>query len=196
MPLALFFAGSPAAGKTEVARALINEMARHSDHSVIHLDPDYFRQLIPSYSGERSELFQGASSRILSRCFDVVVHAKRSFIFDSTLANFKRAQDNITRCLHKGYTIRIIYVYQDALAAWKTAKARERGNGRCIPLDAFIERYFSAKQTVNELKDYFQKHIQVDLMVKDVMTNERSFKFDIAKIDNHVDEKYTADYPP
>ena len=43
----------------------------------------------------------------------------------------------------------------------------------------------------NKLKEVFGKSIKVDLLMQDRENNQRSYKANIKKIDNHLFEKYT-----
>ena len=54
----------------------------------------------------------------------------------------------------------------------------------------FIEQYFGARDTVNRLKQHFDKRIEVDLLLKDTDNTIRSYKANIDRIDNHIPEKY------
>ena len=183
--------GSPAAGKTEVAKSLAEVVSGDSDDPVIRLDPDDYREMIPDYEGSKSHYYQASSSTILNACFDLVIRERLTFIFDSTLSDFERAKSNIQRCLDKQYKVIILFVCQDALIAWETAKMREIIEGRAVPMESFIDRYFGARETVNKLKDTFGKIIQIDLLMKDIETGKRSFEFNVNNIDSFVPENYT-----
>lgn len=188
--VAIFMSGSPAAGKTEVARSLA-EIVGGGESSVVRLDPDDYREMIPGYQGALSYCYQGASSIILDAAFDLLTKNKQTFIFDSTLSDFKRASKNIQRCLDKDYTVKILFVFQDAMTAWRTAQKREIDEGRMVPMDSFIDRYFGSKKTVVELKEKFTKKIEIDLLLKDIETGRRSFEFNVSSIDSYIPEKYT-----
>ena len=60
-PVSVFMAGSPGAGKTETAKALVKQLG----DGFLHIDPDDFRAAIPGYNGSNSWLFQGAISILL-----------------------------------------------------------------------------------------------------------------------------------
>jgi hypothetical protein len=67
---------------------------------------------------------------------------------------------------------------------------REKKEGRNIPKDAFVEEYFSTRETVNQLKREFGKDIDVDLLVKNIDGTNRYYKANIDVIDNYILEKY------
>jgi adenylylsulfate kinase-like enzyme len=59
-PISVFMAGSPGAGKTESAKALIQSLT--GGDSVLRIDADDMRSQFKSYNGINSSLFQGATS--------------------------------------------------------------------------------------------------------------------------------------
>lgn len=191
-PVAVFMAGSPGAGKTESSKELIAEFERDG-HRVLRIDPDELRCHFPNYDGRNSSLFQPAVSILVDRMLDLAHEQRQSFLLDGTLSDYDRAHKNVLRCLKKGRTVQILYVYQDPRLAWEFVQAREREDGRRIPLESFIEQYFAARTVVNALKVQFGPDVAVDLLVKPHDQSTKLFKAGIDKIDYHVPEKYTAD---
>ena len=189
-PVSVFMAGSPGAGKTEASLELLNDLA--SEIKILRIDPDELRHEFPQYSGDNSYLFQKAVSVLVDRTHDLALDQKQSFLLDGTLSNYERAVKNIERSLKRNRLVQILYVYQDPLLAWQFVKAREAIEGRRILPNHFIEHYFSARDTVNRLKEFFGKRVQVDLLLKDINNGNRSYKANIDRIDNHIPEKYTA----
>ena len=106
-PDAVFMAGSPGAGKTEVALGLAN---RYKNHIVI--DADAFRIQFPGYDGSNSRQFQKASAWLVDQSFKFVVDKGYSFILDATFAILS-AEKNIIRTLKNEYRVTLFYVYQD-----------------------------------------------------------------------------------
>ncbi len=113
---AVFMAGSPGAGKSEVAIGL----AENYDNHVI-IDADYFRTQFPDYNGKNSSLFQKASSWLVEQAFRYVLDHGYSFILDATFAILS-AEKNISRALKKHFRVTIFYVYQDPKIAWNLHK--------------------------------------------------------------------------
>ncbi|MEY8252715.1 MAG: zeta toxin family protein [Colwellia sp.] len=186
-PVSVFMAGSPGAGKTEASKALIEQFKG----DVIRIDADEFRHEFEGYSGDNSWLFQHAVSILVEKVHDLVIKNSQSFILDGTLTNHRKAALNIQRSIKRGRTIQLLYVYQEPVRAWEFVQAREKIEGRNIPLDRFIEQYFSARECVNKLKDEFDGDIKVDLLLQDRENVQRVYKANIDSIDNHVPEKYT-----
>ena len=149
-PVVVFMAGSPGAGKTEASLRLIENLSP-AGNGVLRIDSDELRIKIPGYSGTNSSLFQSATSIIADKIQDCAIKQHQSYIFDGwTLTNEVRARENINRCLAHGYSVYILYVYQDPVQAWRFVKARQSRDGRVIPKEVFIEQYFKARECVNE----------------------------------------------
>lgn len=190
-------AGSPGAGKTEFSKNLINLLEEEGNHhSVIRIDGDDLRVLIPGYTGINSSLFQGAISLIIEKIHDLVLHQNQNFILDGTLAGFEKSLNNIRRSLAKNRAVTIFYIYQNPEIAWKFTQAREKSEGRNIPKEAFIEQFFGAKETVNRILQEFGDKIAVFFVKKDFEKNavENIVKINPnGKIDDYVNEHYTKD---
>lgn len=189
IPVSVFMAGSPGAGKTEASIELIENLA--STVKVLRLDPDQLRMEFEAYKGNNSYLFQPAVSILVEKIHDLALRQKQSFLLDGTLANYNIADSNISRSIEKGRLVQILYVYQDPLLAWEFVQLREIEEGRKILPKHFVEQYFSARSTVNQLKAKYGKSISVDLLHKEIDNSNRSYKANIDQIDNHVSEKYT-----
>ena len=189
-PVAFFMAGCPAAGKTEIARALANNIAEEleRDEPILHLDPDVIRENIQDYNGSVSELYQEATSIIVNACFDRMMKIKPSFILDGTLSNLEITRKNINRCLDskRNYDISLCFVYNDPLKAWEAVKLRQLTTGRDVKLDIFIDRYFKSKNNVNALKEEFGKNISLDILFKDLKTSILRPEFNVSHIDSYI----------
>jgi predicted ABC-type ATPase len=191
IPVSVYMAGSPGAGKTESARNLIERFSENT--RILHIDTDALRDEFSEYNGSNSRLFQGATSIIADKMQDFAIDQSQSFVFDGTLTNFVRSEENIARCIHHNRAVFIVYVYQDPLQAWNFVKARELKDGRSVPKDAFIEKYFLARKNVNLLKEKFGKQIQVDIIVKQIDGSDFMYRENIDVIDSYVPEKYSVE---
>ncbi|MCF6263902.1 MAG: zeta toxin family protein [Xanthomonadales bacterium] len=191
-PVSVFMAGSPGAGKTEASIALIEDLSA-GGMQVLRIDPDELRNHFPEYCGSNSWLFQGAVSILVERIHDLVLKQKQSFLLDGTLSNYDIAARNIARSLKKGRVVQILYVYQKPELAWEFVLARERAEGRKIPVERFIEQYFAARNVVNRLKNEFSEAIGVDLLLKNNDNSNRFYKAGIQQIDPHIPEAYSPE---
>lgn len=191
-PVAYFMAGCPAAGKTEFAKAFAEAIASYSDSSepIIYIDPDEIREQIPGYNGRNSRLFQYPASIIVDKTFDMIMSNRQSFILDGTLSDSDIASRNAKRCLDKEYKVQVLFVYNDPIMSWKAAAAREVSEGRAVPMDIFIDRYFKSKESVRYLKQEFGQNIQIDLLFKELNKQAVRPEFNIDNIDNYIPEKY------
>lgn len=189
-PVAVFMSGSPGAGKTEASQRLIERFSPHGS-GVLRIDSDELRKYFSTYDGTNSSLFQSATSIIADKVQDLAIQQHQSYVFDGTLSNLDRARENITRCLKHGYSVHIIYVYQDPLQAWKFVKAREVRDGRAVPKQAFIDQYFKARQSVNQLKKEFGSQLELHLIVKNIDGSDFKYEDNISQVDSYVPELYT-----
>lgn len=195
VPVSVFMAGSPGAGKTEFSKNIISILEKNNEHQVIRIDGDDVRPLLPGYTGSNSYLFQGAISLIVEKIYDCVLSQKQSFVFDGTFSKYEKAADNIKRSLDKGRRVFIFYVYQNPETAWRFTQKREQAEGRNIPKASFIEQFFGAKETIGRLRSEFGEQVRIFLVKKDFETNtvekQVEVKPDDPPIDEYVKNRYT-----
>lgn len=182
--VAILMAGSPGAGKSEVATSL-SEM--YPNYVII--DADNFRKDFPDYNGSNSSIFQKASSWLVEQSYRLMIQEGFSFILDATLAQ-DSSNSNTRRALHKGYEVTIFYVYQDPYVAWNFAKKREGIEGRLVPKSVFINSYFKSKQNVIRAKNTFPE-VQLNVVLKDFDNNIASVQYDAENIDLILPLAYT-----
>lgn len=197
VPISVFMAGSPGAGKTEFSKSLIKILEGDDERRVIRIDGDEIRPLIPGYTGANSYLFQGAISLIVEKMHDLVLQQNQSFMLDSTFAQYEKAVDNIRRSLEKSRPIFIFYIYQKPEVAWRFTQAREVAEGRNIPKNAFIEKFLGAHETVSKIFKEFGDRITIFFVKKDFEKNlvENIFKITMgeSQIDRYIGEEYTKE---
>ncbi|MGF2942951.1 zeta toxin family protein [Enterococcus xiangfangensis] len=161
---AVFMAGSPGAGKSEVATGL----AENYDNHVI-IDADYFRTQFPDYNGKNSSLFQKASSWLVEQSLKYVLEHEFSFILDATFAILS-AEKNIARALKNHFRVTIFYVYQDPKIAWKFTKEREIAEGRHVPKKAFVNAFFKSRENIMKVKGKYPE-VLLHIIIKDYQNN-------------------------
>lgn len=196
LPVSVFMAGSPGAGKTEFSKNIISILEEGRNHEVIRIDGDDVRVLLPGYTGNNSRLFQGAVSLVVEKIHDFVLSQKQSFVLDGTFSRYEKAADNIKRSLDKGRHVFIFYVYQNPETAWRFTKQREKAEGRNIPKGSFVEQFFGAKETVNRILSGYNERVTVFLVKKDF---EKNTVDEVVKmkpsdsVDEYIKDRYTKD---
>lgn len=193
IPISLFMAGSPGAGKTEISKRLVEVFEVDSKTRIVRIDPDEIRELLPGYNGNNSSLFQGACSIGVEKLHDYVLSKDKNFVLDGTFSVYERAKNNIKRSLDKRRVVILVYVYQDPIMAWELTKKREALDGRFVPKEAFIDHFFGARDTVNKIKVEFGNSIQVHLIERSVHSLDYKIQLNIKNIDDYIEIKYTKD---
>ncbi|MDR0912033.1 MAG: zeta toxin family protein [Methanobrevibacter sp.] len=158
---AIFMAGSPGAGKTEVATELVSFYP-----NMCLIDADEFRKGFPKYNGKNSDKFQPGTTWLVGDIFKKVTDAGYCFLLDGTFA-LKSASKNIKRVLKRNYNVNIFFVYQDPLIAWNFVKIREFKEGRHVPKNVFINAYIMSRENIIHVKEKFGNEIDIHLLFKD-----------------------------
>ena len=183
---AVFMAGSPGAGKTEVALSL----AENYDNQVV-IDADSFRTKFSQYNGTNSSDFQKASSWLVEQALKHVLENGYSSILDATFAILS-AEKNILRAEKRGFRITIFYVYQDPRIAWQFTKERERAEGRMVPKSIFINAYFKARENIEKVKSRHPE-VVLHIIIKDYQNNISEVHYAANNIGLVVPNQYTVD---
>ena len=77
MPVSVFMAGSPGAGKTEFSKRLVESFGKRRP-KVIRIDGDELRAYFPPYKGNNSKLFQGGISILVDKIHDLALKKIRA----------------------------------------------------------------------------------------------------------------------
>lgn len=183
---AMFMAGSPGAGKTEVALGLAESYDNH-----VLIDADAFRVQFPDYNGQNSSDFQKASSWLVDQAFKYVIDKGYSFILDATFAVLS-AEKNVKRAKKNGFRITLVYVYQEPKIAWQFTKDRERAEGRRVPKTTFIDAYFRARENIEKVKERHPE-ILLHIIVKDYQNNISETHYATENIGLVLPERFTRE---
>ena len=187
-PVAVFMAGTPGAGKSEVARSITDLF----ETEPVIIDADEFRGLIPGYNGKNSSAIQPAAALAVDKVFDVVKNGKISFILDGTFAIGKSIM-NIKRVVRNNFTVHIYYVYQDPKEAWEFTKVREEKEGRHVPKSTFIDAYYKSRENVKLVKGEFGEDVLLQVLVKSYNKNEETVYTDVQDLDKVLPILYNRD---
>lgn len=197
LPISVFMAGSPGAGKTEFSKSIIKILESNGERRVVRVDGDEIRPLLPRYTGDNSFLFQGAISLIVEKMHDLLLHNNQSFILDGTFTRYEKAVSNIQRSIDHKRIVLIFYVYQKPEIAWKFTQAREQKEGRNIPKSAFINEFIAARDTVQKVAKTFGSKVITFIVKKNFTTNAvesvSNMTIEKSTIDHYIPETYTID---
>lgn len=191
-PESYFMAGSPGAGKTEYSKIFVETLKKDTGNLIMRIDGDEIREILPGYNGSNSFLFQRAISKGIDVLYDYALHNKLTLLLDATFCG-KQSLNNVKRSIDKKRKVYIFYLYQNPLNSWKLTKARELKEGRVVPIEAFVNDFFTAKDNVNEAKRIFGNKINICLIKRDYKNKSYSFEYNIDKIDNYLKIKYTKE---
>jgi len=170
IPVSIFMAGSPGAGKTEFSKGLLGFFGTRRPNA-IRIDSDELRSYFPEYIGGNSKLFQGGVSILVEKIHDLALKNGQNFILDGTFWQQNKAFQNIDRSLAKNRLVFIFYIYQAPKVAWNFAKKRELLEGRRIPKYAFIEQFIGARKTVNYVRSKYGSEVAIYFVEKNYEKN-------------------------
>lgn len=196
-PETFFMAGSPGAGKTETSKDFIakaeeeinQKLGTVDEYKIVRIDGDEIRNMLPGYTGDNSDLFQRAISSGVSKLVDYCFSKKLNMLVDGTFAS-PNSIENIDRAIKHKRSTNIIYVYQDPLKAWELTRARQAKDGRIIPLEAFVDSFFLAKENINKVKETWGDKVQLDYAERDFETDLIKYEINIGNLDNYLKLKY------
>lgn len=197
-PFTIFMAGSPGAGKTEFSTKF-NPALYDYDHmnSVVRIDADEIRKLIPQFNGKNSTVVQPATTIGVEKIFDHIQQHDQNAIVDTTFSDFNKAYDNVKRSLKRHRRVGIFYIHFDPKVAWDYTKIREKKEGRTVTMDFFINAYTNARENVDRIKIEFPQ-IEVNVIIKELTGNEQNpigmkTKFNIERVANYLKTFYNKD---
>ena len=169
-PLSIFLAGSPGAGKTEYAQSLLT-----IDRDLLRIDADAVRAWLPMYTGDNSDVVQQAASKGVDILYDHALRKGISIILDATFTPYTVVHQNVHRSLRRGRVVQVHYVYQDPLVAWQFTKDRELVEGRFVPKDVFVRKFFEAHENVRRIKEEYRHTVDLFVVLKDFSVQTKQF---------------------
>lgn len=143
------------------------------------------------YTGSNSDVVQKAASKGVDILYDHSLDEGMSCIIDATFTPFEVAHQNVQRSLKRGRTVQVHYVYQDPLVAWSFVKKREIVEGRYVPIEVFIAKFFQAHENVCRIKKEFGKQIDLFVVLKDFTAKERQYHAFVSDLESIVTLGYT-----
>lgn len=189
-PAAIFMAGLPGAGKTELSKSIIED----ARIDFLRIDMDEIAAMLPGYIPSQADEFRRPATLLLSELFTYALRHQLDFVMDGTFGS-KKATENISRSLKHGYAVQIVYAFQDPKLAWEFTRAREKVEHRAIEFDGFIEAYYHTINNVKAILDEFGDSISLDIAVKTHKNKVGRWLRDVkaAEIDKILNVEYNKD---
>lgn len=189
-PVAIFMAGLPGAGKTELTYGIMEQFGR----SFIRIDMDELATMIKGYKPEIADEFRRPATRLLDNLFSKTIKEKLDFIMDGTFGSSKATQ-NIERVVKRGYNVNVVYVYQDPKRAWEFTLAREKIEHRSISKEGFLESYYKTINNLHKAAMQFDGRITIHIMEKDKNNKVKGQWVDVSedRIDKIINIIYNKD---
>ncbi len=184
-PVTLFMAGSPGAGKSEIAIRLAEKFKAKP----VIIDADEIRKICKGYTGSNAHIFQKAASRGVHILYEYVLKNNLNVILDGTFA-YTEWQRNIERSIKRGRKVELYYVYQEPIEAWNFTKAREVMENRRVSKEVFIKAFIKSRENANEAKKYFGDKLEMHLIIKNNSNHIERFELNIANIDYFIKKQY------
>lgn len=188
LPITLFMAGSPGAGKTEISKRFIPQFKQKP----IRIDADELRTICFGYTGTNAHVFQNAATKGVHTLYDYALKNNINVILDGTFA-YNGALENIERSLKHGRKVEIFFVYQDPLQAWDFTQKREALEHRRVSKDVFIDSFFKSRENVNKAKETFGSKIELNLIIKDFEKDLEQLELNVENIDPYIKKSYTKE---
>lgn len=184
VPIAVFAAGIPGAGKTEFLDRLLSGVV-----DIVRIDMDETVKLFDGYTPEKYYEFRGAANIIVDETVIFCRRHKLDFVLDGTFAS-SHAVENVRSAL-KRHEVTIFYVWKDPVLAWQHTKDRQLVTKRGIEKLGFIEACMNVPKNLQEVRDKFGKKISIIIVEKDLDGNEFNTIRDPGRIDHLLEVIYT-----
>ena len=188
LPTTIFMAGSPGAGKTEIARRLKEIF----EQKPLIIDADEIRKIIPGYSGKNAYLFQKAANKGVNFLYDYARNKNLNVIMDGTFA-YAGALDNIENSLRHKRNVEIYFIYQDPILSWNFTKEREVKEKRNVPKNVFIKTYAKSMENVMSAKSRFGSKIKLNIIIKDFQKGLSSLELNRDGLEKFIPKIYTRE---
>lgn len=186
VPIAVFAAGIPGAGKTEFLDRLLAGVT-----DIVRIDMDEIVKLFYGYTPEKYYEFRGAANIIVDETVIFCRRHKLDFVLDGTFASL-HAVENVKSAL-KRHDATIFYVWKDPELAWQHTKDRQLITKRGVEKAGFIESCINVPKNLQEVRGKFVKKISIIIVEKDLDGNEFNTIRDPSRIDDLLEVSYTKE---
>ena len=195
-PTSIYTAGWPGVGKTEYAKNFIRNAQDTYDINFLHIDIDEYRKFFPIYNGKNASVVQHAATKAVHIIFNHAHKNKLNYILDTTFAA-DTTLNSLERDLDVGRQVFIDFIYLDPRFAWINAKAREKVEGRYVPKEVFIQKYFNSISNVKRIKETYQDRISLSVVIKGTALRPfalslEKYALDVANVETFLPKIYTT----
>ena len=162
-PQIIFAGGGYGSGKTTTLNHLA-ESKRLPVGLSHHAGVDVFKPLIPEYNlikavadGRASVTVQKECQELASDLFEILVEARRSFIWDSSMSNKAETLERVKMATEIGYELTMVAVLTPLDQALKQAMHRAKQSRRFPHPDALPKSHVGFRQAFREYVPYFDE---------------------------------------
>ena len=186
----IFMAGSAGAGKTETIRRMeLEKQFIILDVDEIRIRNKYYEKTEVGKKGN-AHLIQKAAGKGLDYCREYCIKHGIAFVQDATFSNDGSIK-LVKKLLKNGWSITILYIYQNPEMAWRFTEARERLEGRNITKDNFVRSFTNSITNIEKVQDQFPG-TEVFLIIKNGLETRKRIKLSKIKVksalaENHID---------
>lgn len=159
VPIAVFAAGIPGAGKTEFLDRLLAGLT-----DIVRIDMDEIVKLFDGYTPDKYYMFRGAANIIVDETVIFCLHHKLDFILDGTFAS-SHAVENVRSAL-KRHEVTIFYVWKDPDLAWQHTKDRQLVTKRGVEKAGFIQSCINVPRNLQEVREKFGARVSIVVVEK------------------------------
>lgn len=186
MPIAIFMAGIPGAGKTEFIKRLFGPSA-----DAVIIDLDEIVKLFPGYSPDKYYLYRSAGFIILDECVTYCRKKKLNFILDGTFG-YTKALENIKHAL-KRHDVVIMYVWKDPSQAWQHTKDRELIEKRKIDRKGFIHSCANVPDNLKKVRERYGENLPIVAFKRNESNDDYTITRDPREVDKIINIRYTEE---
>jgi len=179
-PDVVFMAGIPGSGKTYSTKKIFEyskdgktAVSKENGRTYVIINTDDIKKDLPEYNGgDGASLVHEESSTLSKRVMRLAIKKNANVIFDGTLSNAKSSLSKVTYFEQAGYTTQAIYVDAPVEDAIFSAAKRYKDSGRYAHYHMIAEAEPSVRNTMNKLKENFNKVKTIKVPKRETNWNE------------------------
>jgi len=197
-PIAFVMAGVPGAGKTEFLDSFNEGITKTGLYNTfVRIDLDQIVTIYPDYTPKTYAKFRSQGNNVLARCVDTLRKGRYNMMIDGTFSGTSDASiRNVQKLLKDRYVVILIYMYDDAVSAWKYTQFREIETDRGINKDGFIESCENISVNLQEAVKRFRGEPGFSIsVIKQKKLRDKNYELlsDDNEIDKIIEQGYNID---